>query len=66
MKKSPIKVKLLRGVFLSGTDSYMVTSITNAVNIGAFNGKIVRVGDFLTEKEAEHLTSSYVVTVTHK
>jgi hypothetical protein len=61
MRKSPIKVKLRRDL-----GGYLIVSITNAVTIGSFNGQILRVGDAIDEKQAEHLTHSYLVAVTHK
>jgi hypothetical protein len=66
-RKSPIKVKLQAGQLMSGGEhGYLVTSITGAITLGAFNGQIIRAGDAIDEKLAVRLTESYQVTVTHK
>ena len=40
-------------------NEYRITKITGAVTVGSFNGQILRAGDYITEKQAEHLTHSY-------
>lgn len=66
-RKSPIKVSLLIGTALGGgAPQYRIKQIANAVTLGAFNGRVLRTGDVIDEKEAEYLTRSYLVTVTTK
>ena len=64
MLKSPIKVKLkiLKSLTSEHVD-YRIERIDNAVTIGAVDGSILRKGDTITEKQAEYLTKSYLVTV---
>lgn len=67
MRKTPIKVKLTKTMSAMGGD-YKVASITGAITIWstppAGIQSLVRVGDFITEKQAETLCNSYLVTVT--
>lgn len=64
MMRIPIKVKLLRNLPNPPVpDSYTITQIVGAVTVGSYNGQILRAGDKIDEKQAEHLTRSYAVTV---
>lgn len=67
MRKSPIKVKLVKEIVAGRTPPlYIIKEIVGAITLGAYNGQVLRVGDAIDEKQAERLTASYAVTVTRK
>jgi hypothetical protein len=60
--KSRINVTLLHLPERAMDTKYRITKITGAITLGAYNGQILRSGDYITEKQAEHLLLSYTVT----